>query len=418
VTGARPRPTTAHVALVLVHVLVLGAGVLAASRSPAADDAPAGAAAVGTSSPRPSAARTAPAPRPGAQVAAEDHGAVGDGRADDGPALQRGLDALQPGQVLVLASGRTYRHAQVLTLTRPDTGLIGPGELLAADEERSALQLQAARTRVTDLVLRIAGTTRRWTAREQHRVVLGAHGGLAVARVRVEGSAGAGIFVEGASSFTIDDATVVGTRADGIHMTGGSVDGRVSRPVVSDTGDDGIAVVSYQSDDRPTRGITVEAARVLGTRHGRGISVVGGEDVVYRDVQVERSNSAGVYVATEGAPYFTSDTRRVTVDGAVLIATNTNADIDHGAVLISAAAQGRQVTDVTVTDVVVRDTRPGASRQIGVLSYGGDVADVLLRDIAVIGGGPLFQSTVDQAAVQIAGWTRDQRPVTDPREEG
>ena len=93
----------------------------------------------------------------------------------------------------------------------------------------------------------------------------------------VDGSAAAGIYVGGASNFTLSDVLVRNTNADGIHMTTRAHDGVVRNARVVNPGDDGVAVVSYRNDGELVRNITVESPRVEGQRWGRGFSVVGGD---------------------------------------------------------------------------------------------------------------------------------------------
>jgi hypothetical protein len=382
-----------------VGVAVRGAGSAPAQpvAAPASDP---------TAGPRP------PGPR---ALRPEAFGAVGDGVTDDGPALQRALDALEPGQELRLAPEAVYRHDDVVLVRRPGAVVAGPGTLLAGDEERSSLQVQAADVRLTDVRLEIAQTSRRWTGYEQHRLVLGVHAGAVVERVSVIGSAGAGVYVDGASSFVLDDLVVEGTRADGIHMTGGSTDGLVRRPVVRGSGDDGVAVVSYQADRDVVRGITVLDATVLGTTWGRGVSVVGGEDVRYERPRVERTSAAGVYLAVEGDPFFTRDLRRVQVVDAVVEQANHDARVDHGAVLVFAGRDGSVLEDVVVDGATVSGTRVGAARQVGVLAdEGAAVRDVVLRRVDIRGRGTALQVTAEQDSVRTEGWVVDGRPVDDP----
>ena len=70
-------------------------------------------------------------------------GAVGDGTTDDTAALQRALDSLEAGDTLIIPAGKTYRHTDVLTIRNAGVRLSGPGTLLATNEERSALSIDA-----------------------------------------------------------------------------------------------------------------------------------------------------------------------------------------------------------------------------------------------------------------------------------
>lgn len=65
-------------------------------------------------------------------------------------------------------------------------------------------------------------TTQRWTAPEQTKVYVSVHTGVVLHGITVGGSASAGILVQGASGFLLEDVAVSGSRADGIHMTAGT----------------------------------------------------------------------------------------------------------------------------------------------------------------------------------------------------
>lgn len=342
-------------------------------------------------------------------VRPEDFGAVGDGVADDTAALQTTLDALEPGQRLELAEGSTYTHADVLVLTVPDVHVTGGGELRATDEERSSFRVEADDVEISDLLLTVPETTRRWDATEQQRLLLRGTTGVEVHDVTVRGSAAAGIFLDGASSdFLLEDVVVEGTRADGIHVSGGSHDGRVVDATTRDTGDDGIAVVSYAQDGAPSARVEVESPVVRGSA-ARGLSVVGGEDVTWTDVDVEGTGAAGVYVAAEGEPYFTTSVARVVLDGGRVADANTDEGIDHGAVLVYDGSSESSVSDVTVEDLEVVGTRASASRQVGVIADGGGetITGVTLTGLAVEGGPDGLLSAPAATDVDVSGWTRD-----------
>lgn len=363
------------------------AGCSADSRPPRSDRAPA-------------------APTPSGPVRrVEQYGATGDGRTDDTAALQRALAAVRPGERLLLAEGRTYLHADVLVLAVPGVLLGGAGTLLATREDRSALQVEAADVTVADLTLAVRSTTRRWDAPAQHRLYVGRRPGVVLSRVSVTGSAAAGVFLAGSTGFRVEDVSVADTRADGVHLTQGARDGVVVSPRTARTGDDGVAVVSYLQDGAVCGQIEISRPRVDTTRGGRGISVVGGEDVTYTDIDVRGSAAAGVYLACEPDPFNTAPTRRVRVLRGTVAGANTDTRIDHGAVLVYAGSTTNGVTDVEVRDLVVSGVRTSASRQVGVI---GSTSGVRLLGLAVQGAPTPFTST-ERGCCQTSGWKVDGR---------
>lgn len=335
-------------------------------------------------------------------------GAVGDGVTDDTAALQRALDSLRAGEVLLIPAGKTFRHTRTLSIRQPNVRLTGGGTLLATDEEHSALNIEADNVTIDGgLVLKMASTTRRWSTPDQNKLNLLGHSGAVVRNVTVDGAAAAGIFAFGASHYTIEDVTVQNTRADGIHNTNGSHHGAIRRSRISNVGDDGVAVVSYGGDKTTCHNITVESPRFYGNVWGRAFTVVGGEDITWRDIYAEGSNAAALYIAVEGAPWNTSPVKRVRVVGGELKNSNQSAEVDHGAVLIYNARPGAVIEDVSVEGLKISNTNPKASRQVGILvGNSGGVQRVALKDFAIVGGPTnVFVSDAPAARYGTSGWT-------------
>jgi hypothetical protein len=355
----------------------------------------------------------APVYDPANAVRVEDFGAVGDGRTDDTAAVQKAFDSVEPGGAVLLEQGRTYAVDDVLTLAVRGAVLTGGGTLLATDEERSSLTISADDVVVQDVTLTIEPTSRRFDAFEQQRLRLDEHSGVVVRDVTVEGSAAAGIYVYGTRDFVLHGVQVSDTRADGVHITAGASDGEVLQPVVRDVGDDGVAVVSYAQDGDPCARIRVESPVVEGT-DARGISVVGGTDVTYTDIEVSGTAAAGVYVAAEGS-YDTASVDGVRVEGGSVTDANTDEGIDHGAVLVYSGASDRSVQDVTISGLEVSDTRPGASRWLGVVVDAGTVSGIELTDLSLDGDGPdaEYGTNEPDADVALTGITRDGDEIPD-----
>ena len=278
-------------------------------------------------------------------------GAVPNDGRDDTLAIQRALDALAPGQWLVFPSG-VYQHNARLTVARAGAVLWSEGATLhATNPVDQAVMLAADGASIYNFTLTAVTDVRRhapWQARiavfdrverptplrgnviQGNRIVNAGGAGTATAN----GAASAGIFVYRAEGFLVAGNEVRRSLSDGIHVTGGSHNGRVMFNTVRETGDDMIAMVSYldtgdwanesaasvassfaaQRDLQVVRNVLVAHNDVGGQYWGRGISVVGGEDITIRDNRiVQTTMAAGILVARE-ASYVTWGVRNVLVE--------------------------------------------------------------------------------------------------------
>jgi polygalacturonase len=349
-------------------------------------------------------------------VSALDAGAAGDGRTDDTRALEQAIDHLGPGDTLRLPAGRTFAHGSVLHVDRPGITISGGGTLLATDEESSAVQVAANDVTLSGITVQTAHTTHRWTAPEQNGVWLDGGSNIVLADVTVIGSASAGVFVQGTQGFTITGITVRDTRADGIHMTAGAAHGLVKDVLTENTGDDGVAVVSYTDDNEQAQDIRIQSPHVHGNTNGRGVTVVGGKDVTISDVDVRHTAAAGIYIACERGTYQTRVPSNVVVDGGTVSGANWEKDVDHGAVLIYNGQGAEPLTSVTVQNIAISGTRASASRQVGLVAEsGGAILGVTLTGLSFTGTGPdeLLAIDTDHLQLRATGWTVDGRAVPD-----
>ena len=364
------------------------APVTTPSRSPSPSPAPSSSSSPAPS-PAPSSSSSSAPPSSSANplgtVTPEQFGAVGNGRTDDQSALQNTFDNAN-GRTVVLAAGRTYAHSGVLHLHVAGLHVTGGGTLLATNEQYSDVWIDADNITLDgSLTVTIASTTRRWDSWDQMAVRLEAHSGDVVRDLTVNGSAAAGIYVGGAYNFVLDHVTVENTRADGIHMTRGSHNGSVISPTISNTGDDGVAVVSYSQDGTPCHDITVTSPRVLSTSWGRGLSVVGGENITETNISVANTSAAGVYIAAEGSPFYTAAPKNVLISGGTITHANETASVEHGAVLVMSGESGVVPTGVTVQNLTIVNTA-STKRDLGVITYGSLPSHVLFSNINISGG--------------------------------
>lgn len=381
-----------------------------------------------TATPTPTTASTTPttaSPTPTTGVTGvtpEKFGAVGDGVADDTGAVQAAINSLGTGDTLTLPAGKVYRHTAVLKVAVPGVTINGTGTLLATAEATSAVHLAAANVTLDGPTLRMGTTTKRWVAFEQMKLRLGRFDGITVRNVVIEGSAAAGVYVGGATHFSLTNVTVKNTRADAIHMTGGAAYGTLTNPRVVNPGDDGVAVVSYLNDGAQVHDITVESPRVEGQKWGRGLSVVGGYNVTYRNAYVFKSAGAGIYIAAENE-FGTYGVDNVTVSGAQLIGCNQQADVDaadrpspesgrvvHGAVMVYNSRSAATVSNVTMQNLVIKDTHPDGYDQVKLNNTStGSISRQAFTGVNITGGSKyLFKAMgTPTSAYRLSGWTKE-----------
>lgn len=346
----------------------------------------------------------------GTEVTVEEFGADGSDDVDDTAALTEALAGVEPGQQLVFADGANYLTSDLLILEVDDVDLVGAATITSTDEERSSFQIAGDGSGVYGLTFDTEGVSKRWDTWDQQRVHITGDD-VVLDGVVSANSAAAGVFVSGgATGFVLNDVTVLDSMADGIHMTQGASNGRVIDPVVRGAGDDGVAVVSYAQDGPASSNIEV-IRPVVSENDARGISVVGGTNVRFSDIDITASAAAAVYIAAE-AEWGTTSTSGVVVQGGTITGANTKAEIDHGAVLVYASTG--TVKNVQVAGLDVVNTRTGASRQLGVVT--GDpsaVTEVEFTDITVQ-GGPV-QTVVDESqTLELNNVVADGDPVPAP----
>ena len=260
-------------------------------------------------------------------------GAVPDDDGDDTAAIQRALDALQPGEWLVFPPGR-YVHSTRLRVQVRGTKLWGRGaQLHATNPADMAVMLMADDAAIYGFTL-TAFTEKRGNKPYEARIAIHPRSsdgpmlrGNEVRGNRIVADAASdpraansatttGVFVYRARDFLVAENYVERSLADGIHITAGSAFGRVVRNTVRETGDDMIAMVSYLGrrdesaaqiaadlsarTDRVVHDIVVEGNDLAGQYWGRGISLVGARGITVRANRIsDTTTAAAIYVARE-----------------------------------------------------------------------------------------------------------------------
>ena len=330
----------------------------------------------------------------------------------DAATLEARIDALKPGDTLKL-DNTTYQHSGVIKVRAAGVHIDGNGATLqATNDATSSVQILADDVQLSNITLTAPPNGPRMTGLDQHKlVVAGNHD--SISGITITGSAAAGIFVNGAQHFSIKDVRVSRTRADGVHMTAAAGNGVLDNIRTEETGDDGVAVVSYSGDAAPCHDIAETNVTVAGTTWGRGISVVGGSGVTVRGFTVSNTSAAGLYVATEGSPYFTRSVDHVDVGGGSITAANREPTVVHGAILVAAGNPGTSVQGVNISDVSIAATAPTAERNVALVDDAGTVKNVVFRSIRIDTASlPALSGDTSPDSVSAMDWTVGGAPTT------
>ena len=193
-----------------------------------------------------------------------------------------------------------------------------------------------------------------------------------ISSVHLVGAKGGGILVRDSHHGLIQDSIVEQTLADGIHMTEGTTNILVRRNFIQETGDDGIAVVSYKSDGTLSGEIEIRDNYVA-RGEARGITVVGGEQVDITDNEVVETESGGIYIAAE-KEWETFGVQDVSVTGNRVSGAPTRNS--HASVLVYSSEmlvddvrfRGNTVLGSTTTGFGSW-TNPDLAGEVGDLSY-------------------------------------------------
>jgi Right handed beta helix region len=331
--------------------------------------------------------------------------------------LQDQFDALRPGDTLILDSG-TFDYRRSLYIRTSNVSIIGNDTTLHATNPASAaLIIQASNVTVSNLNLTAPISRRRVDSSYRTRLVFGGSG-VHISDVTITGGTSAGIYITGARNFVLERVTVQDTAADGVQINNGSNNGILNDVTTLRTGDDGIAIVSYQLPLLGTvHDITVNNPVVNGSGQ-RGLVVVGGERITFNNIDVSNTALSGVFVGTQGL-FFIRDTDTVHVNGGTVTQCGIGG-IPSGAVLIWSANRNQSVSNVLIENLTIRDTPFSAFTNVGIWAdvvLGEPVSNIAFRNIAIeqplpVYPLPFFAVGAAQSSYTATDFTVNGRPVT------
>ncbi|HET7526878.1 MAG TPA: carbohydrate-binding domain-containing protein, partial [Burkholderiaceae bacterium] len=277
-------------------------------------------------------------------------GAKCDGSFDNSSAIASAIASAKSKRVAVYVPAGVCAYGDVIRLD--SVKLVGAGDtsvLYALNPNRESIYMYGNGAEVSLLKLSGRQAAARQAAWEATRITLFGASNFVIDKVAIDGSAAAGIqTAQATNNGRITNNSIKDTLADSIHMTDKASYITLENNRIENSGDDGIAVVSYRNDGGMVNHITARNNVILNNKWGRQMSVVGGSQVLYENNRVE-SNLAGracLYIAQE-ASYSTYGAHDVTARYNTL-KTCGGSSTGHGAVMVFSDGQEAN-TNVALT---------------------------------------------------------------------
>ena len=305
-------------------------------------------------------------------ITAAPYRAKGDGVSDDTTVINQALAdaAAATPRKSVYAPAGMFAHSGVLRVQ----GVIFSGAgaktvFQALDPAEGAVELTGVGGAIQNCTLISPAAKNRLSSSHSAAISVNGATRFTIANVNigargVTGAASAGILCADrpSSHGTITKNQVSNTLADGIHLTAGAKDMVVSGNTLTNVGDDMIAVVSYLKDGAVVAHVAIEGNHCVSQTNGRGISVVGGEDVTIAHNTIESSDVAGIYLASEDS-YNTYGPHNVRVTNNTIRNANQKHAVTHGGIYVfgrTATANGTPVSylaqNVTISGNTLTNT--------------------------------------------------------------
>jgi hypothetical protein len=318
-----------------------------------------------------------------ALVNPKDHGAKGDGTTDDAEALEKAFAAVPAGGGIVLFPAGTYLKDQSrVAVTKSHTLLWAPnrratihGTVRSLTEQERDDELCGVRQQALVFQRTVGGgiyglrftsnATERTSCAEDCQILLDTVDGIDIVGTEVDGASACGVFAwSSAAASRSQNLFVEGnffhhTYADSIHHTHGARRSWCWRNYIFNAapslGDDGIACVTYSPEDSRCGEMEWWGNVYLGGAHGRGMAVIGGEDISIHHNWIIGAAAAGLIVASESA-YTSASSERIELRSNYIVdSPNGSVDNGHSSILISGGnAQAEPIRAVeSVANVII-----------------------------------------------------------------
>lgn len=289
-------------------------------------------------------------------VSIADYGAVPDDGIDDLNAIRQAVTAAKASNKNVYVPPGTFFYSDVIVLDGVD--LAGEGEasvLHSTNPQRQAVQLTGNGSGLSRVKLTTVPVTERLSTSVSARVhIMPGAADFTIADTFIAGGSSAGIIGYGINGAIVRNH-VRDTLADGIHITGGSANVRIEENTVRDTGDDMIAVVSYEKNGTWVNNVKIANNDVAGG-HARGITVSGGTNISIEKNRIADTGGAGVFIASEGS-YRTYEVRNLQVVRNHILRDSLNPAIpEKGGIRLQATYKEPSIVNATFEQNTITDS--------------------------------------------------------------
>jgi hypothetical protein len=272
-----------------------------------------------------------------------DFGALGDGVTDDRTAINNAITAVNAagGGVLLFPAGKVFTHANTITISANVTIMGYGAELKATDNPTASTgnqQVICSGDNISIYGLKLSSVNDGVTKGSPHKlqsVGTSTIKNLLLKNIEITSALDMGVLISNVNGFRMAGCYIHDCNADGIHLTNGTTNFSITGCVVSNTGDDNIAVVSNQANGvYCTRGvISNNVCTGNRTTAGRNIAVAGGKDIVISNNMCADSNNAAIMVMadTNGTTFGCED---ISVIGNEVINSNKQSTASHADIYV------------------------------------------------------------------------------------